>query len=592
MVLLIGHGERIRLTHYHLLNIGSRSYNGSDNRSDNGSDICSYNGSDNCSHNGSDNRSYDVSDNRSHKGSCNRSHNGSDFSSRNGSESPHASCVGSTITMDCKYTDKSAVDQKGGCENFYEVGRESSYNCIERKVSCFPTLRRKSKGPCTRGTKCHPPSTGHQFSNPGLSDDSLGSSNSTNTSTFPGTDRVGWHELKKSSWEFKALKDVVEKSYKTHLTRDRKVDLAERFHVTYIARISEPAQRERYSQYKSKLERELRNWTFFTLDDKKQALQPWVDHQGDDNIPNMGHKALLEKRENWKNKHNQWKTEWETFNKMNPLRRAWAEHKEGTKPSDEPPDVLPNVTLKPRWGATKNGSLHFIESNDRGEDYRGICRNQRLPLTVKLLADATRGISETELSDAGLKLDSAINEVLLFHGTDATRVGSVADQGLKLGFGNGGLFGGGLYFCESISKSDEYAADVRHRDENRTEIIESIHGGKKPKSKGRAWKRLFGWLGSKLPSQLASNVGQGAFVTFIVKVALGNVFYCPDEIPWFRGKSNDRCRDSLLRNRCHSVLGDRERAKGQSYREFMVYEEEAHLLSWFVVYKRDYTVQT
>ena len=57
---------------------------------------------------------------------------------------------------------------------------------------------------------------------------------------------------------------------------------------------------------------------------------------------------------------------------------------------------------------------------------------------------------------AEFNLDSAANEVLLFHGTDAEIVDKIIAEGLDSRLSSG-IFGHGTYCASNASKSDEYA---------------------------------------------------------------------------------------------------------------------------------------
>lgn len=60
---------------------------------------------------------------------------------------------------------------------------------------------------------------------------------------------------------------------------------------------------------------------------------------------------------------------------------------------------------------------------------------------------------------ANTTLDHDVNEVWLFHGTDANAARAIARSSFILPKGPGGLFGPGAYFADASSKSHEYAGD-------------------------------------------------------------------------------------------------------------------------------------
>lgn len=134
-------------------------------------------------------------------------------------------------------------------------------------------------------------------------------------------------------------------------------------------------------------------------------------------------------------------------------------------------------------------------------------------------------------------LTAGANEFLMFHGTKAEAADSIAQNHFDMAFAcKTGLFGAGLYFAESSSKSDEY---VKPNKNNHYPII-------------------------------------------MCRVALGRINYSDHKDP-VTDPGRDKLESSCLGGEYHSVLGDRKRAKG-TYREFVVYDHYQvypHFIVWY-----------
>jgi len=142
------------------------------------------------------------------------------------------------------------------------------------------------------------------------------------------------------------------------------------------------------------------------------------------------------------------------------------------------------------------------------------------------------------LSSARLPgLQASANEFLMFHGTKPEAADSIASKHFDMAFAcKTGLFGAGLYFAESSSKSDEYV---------------------KPDAEGR-------------------------FPMIICRVTLGRINYCPHKDP-ITDPGREKLESSCLSGDYHSVLGDRKKAKN-TYREFIVYDHYQvypHFIVWY-----------
>lgn len=149
------------------------------------------------------------------------------------------------------------------------------------------------------------------------------------------------------------------------------------------------------------------------------------------------------------------------------------------------------------------------------------------------IKDAMRAhVTEPLLSEA--------NEMWLLHGTSPAAAEGITTEDFDMTRANPmGLFGGGVYFGESISKADEYVEGV-------------VEGG------------------------------QELFPLLLCRVCLGNVYYCDSRTPDKAGLL-DRC----LRKQWHSVLGDRLKTSG-TFREFIVYDNFQAFPAYIIYYTRQY----
>eukprot|EP00451_Oxyrrhis_marina_P031300 CAMPEP_0204379784 /NCGR_PEP_ID=MMETSP0469-20131031/52852_1 /ASSEMBLY_ACC=CAM_ASM_000384 /TAXON_ID=2969 /ORGANISM="Oxyrrhis marina" /LENGTH=380 /DNA_ID=CAMNT_0051371303 /DNA_START=1 /DNA_END=1143 /DNA_ORIENTATION=- len=132
------------------------------------------------------------------------------------------------------------------------------------------------------------------------------------------------------------------------------------------------------------------------------------------------------------------------------------------------------------------------------------------------------------------------NEFLLFHGTKATVEQSIAENNFDISYAKNGMFGVGLYFAESCSKSDEY---VTPNDSEEYPLL-------------------------------------------LVRVTVGKPNYVDNKNPSVnpgRRQMEDSCKNGAH----HSVLGDRRKCSG-TYREFIVYDNAQAYPHFIVWYKRKY----
>lgn len=133
------------------------------------------------------------------------------------------------------------------------------------------------------------------------------------------------------------------------------------------------------------------------------------------------------------------------------------------------------------------------------------------------------------------------NEMYLFHGTKPSAADSIAENAFKLSFSGtnrGTLFGPGIYFAESSSKSDEYAKD----DDD--------------------------------------GIYQGLYASLLCRVVMGTYIYNEEHRP-----NTDALTHNCLQGDYHSVLGDREKIRG-TFREFVVFDHEQAYPEFIVIYRR------
>eukprot|EP00927_Polykrikos_kofoidii_P023196 TRINITY_DN21428_c0_g3_i1.p1 TRINITY_DN21428_c0_g3~~TRINITY_DN21428_c0_g3_i1.p1 ORF type:complete len:1240 (+),score=181.34 TRINITY_DN21428_c0_g3_i1:201-3920(+) len=160
--------------------------------------------------------------------------------------------------------------------------------------------------------------------------------------------------------------------------------------------------------------------------------------------------------------------------------------------------------------------------------------------------DAMSGVVATRRGTDGILLScnmppvvESANEFLMFHGTKPDAADSIAQNHFDMAFAcKTGMFGAGLYFAESISKSDEY---VKPSTTNQYPVI-------------------------------------------LARVTLGRINYCPELDP-IKNPGRAALERSCLCGDYHSVLGDRKKARG-TYREFVVYDHFQVYPQFIIWYSR------
>lgn len=156
-----------------------------------------------------------------------------------------------------------------------------------------------------------------------------------------------------------------------------------------------------------------------------------------------------------------------------------------------------------------------------------------LPLTQQYANEIARLIKAEPLQREA-------NEVYMIHGTSHTAAESISSADFDMARASPhGLFGAGLYFAESVSKSDEYVQG------------KSAHGVE-------------------------------TFPLLICRVCLGYIYYCDERAP-DRRQLEAKC----LRGDYHSVLGDRKKTSG-TFREFIIYDNLQAFPAYIVYYTRQF----
>mmetsp|Transcript_74813 Transcript_74813/g.198755 ORF Transcript_74813/g.198755 Transcript_74813/m.198755 type:complete len:251 (-) Transcript_74813:128-880(-) len=131
-----------------------------------------------------------------------------------------------------------------------------------------------------------------------------------------------------------------------------------------------------------------------------------------------------------------------------------------------------------------------------------------------------------------------VNEVWLLHGTSHAAAEGITSEDFDMTRASpSGLFGAGIYFAESSSKSDEY-----------------VEGSGSPE----------------------------LFPLLLCRVCLGHVFYCDERKP-DRRELERKC----LKDQWNSVIGDRKKTSG-TFREFIVYDSMQAFPAYIVYYRRHY----
>jgi hypothetical protein len=159
---------------------------------------------------------------------------------------------------------------------------------------------------------------------------------------------------------------------------------------------------------------------------------------------------------------------------------------------------------------------------------------------VEKLQDVKTVIESWE-SSLQLARDPKVNEFFLFHGTNPSAAQSICESGFNVdlsGSNKGALYGPGVYLAESSAKADEYAGDDK----------EGIY--------------------------------KGLFAMLLCRASLGNPIVNEEVQP-----DKEEITRLLQAHDKHSVLGDREKARG-TYREFIVRDGRGVYPAYVIIYRR------
>jgi hypothetical protein len=226
-----------------------------------------------------------------------------------------------------------------------------------------------------------------------------------------------------------------------------------------------------------------------------------------------------------------------------------------------------NVRTRDRRGSVpKRLEVRDVEHVQNGKNYIDYMRRRE---AIRKIVNAKGTMKISDLNDSGccktfakLKngqqfhsiwqdtegmpecpIDPSINEFYLFHGTkpEAAKAIATSDFRVDLAGSNAGtLYGRGIYFGESCSKSDEYGAEA-----------DSSYGDR-----------------------------TGCSPMLVCRVTCGRLNYQDAVYP-----DTDGIVKSCTSGEYHCCLGDREKCRG-TFREFIVYDNDQAYPEFIVWYKR------
>lgn len=151
-------------------------------------------------------------------------------------------------------------------------------------------------------------------------------------------------------------------------------------------------------------------------------------------------------------------------------------------------------------------------------------------------SDTVEEVSARLAADFAEPLLPEVNEVFLFHGTNEDAAHKITTGNVRVnlaGSNTGTLYGRGVYFAESATKSDEYTWPIN-----------------------------------------------GVRHMLLCRVILGRVLYSDSK------ETDPRaCEGACLGGKYHSVLGDRKKVRG-TFREFVVFDEEQVYPNYILDYRR------
>lgn len=184
------------------------------------------------------------------------------------------------------------------------------------------------------------------------------------------------------------------------------------------------------------------------------------------------------------------------------------------------------------------------------KDKRGFpCKLEKIPRVEGIQNVVRKGgiLTEKDISKRLMKdIIPELNEVYLFHGTKKDFVANIISKGVdpKLG-SDEGMFGRGVYCCESSTKADQYADDIDKRG-----------------TKGKM---------------------------FLMRFLLGHM-YLTEKPNKYKLPPCYHCRKDGCRNQSHqgydSVVGVKQQSGGL-FREFVVYEKDQCYPEYLITYTRE-----
>jgi len=205
------------------------------------------------------------------------------------------------------------------------------------------------------------------------------------------------------------------------------------------------------------------------------------------------------------------------------------------------------VVTRDRKGRAKAHHLEVVNvlHNENRALWESYARARAKILAQCVASNSTSVGVKTSVADCEPlgDLDRRANEFLLFHGTRPTAADKICSGDFRIdlaGSGAGALYGNGVYFAERSSKGDEYAGD----DEE--------------------------------------GVYQGLYAMLLCRVTCGNMLHCDDVRPNATYLTQQCTSDGAY---YHSVLGDREKARG-TYREFIIYDKDQAYPEYVIIYRR------
>jgi len=219
------------------------------------------------------------------------------------------------------------------------------------------------------------------------------------------------------------------------------------------------------------------------------------------------------------------------------------------QPVDDPMIVsyiqgLLNSTFRKRYTRDRRGSAVpdrmklecavSVQNHRVYEEYQLKCKKLKARRDDRVLPTIFTMQAECSILQ---ELNSEIHEVRLWHGTSKEAAESIAASDFRLnlaGSNAGTLYGSGVYFADSCSKSDEYSQ----------------------------------------PS------ADGLRCLILCRVALGCVLY-NDEI----SPDGEQLTRKCLSGEYDSVLGDREKCRG-TFKEFIIFDEAQVYPEFLVFYRR------